>query len=459
MFLMVCTSAAANAIDPSLEQVKTETQTEESGNRILRFGHPRSLVYLNNLFLQQHPDVRFEYVQYDEFIEYVPQDNPIEEFFCDDPEVAIDIYILSVTEGLPRLIREGYVQDLSASEIISDAFASYFPQVRDVLSSNGNPMAVPYSFGIGVWDYDKESWDALELPEVPRSAEEMVRLINRWNQDVFLPPETILYGSGGWDDIRIEMLMDVLRMYVAQYGVNGIPLDFDTPGFRDVITQILALPELPYSNYMQFPLLLCDDDLYPKMLTLQDIDSKEAIIAQQSIDDKKPFSFEGTLLTPVGFLEGDPARVGAEVEVVCIASNTRNPELAMEYIEYILDHQTEMQEDLYAMLTVDFSEMDILGIQKETQLLYCDLVPGISLHIDSIGKFRSMNIDGDKYHAIFLDAYDLFPYIEDRIDNGDNWGDVFNDATSILLTLMEEDIDPLIRELNECSLYFFNAHY
>lgn len=435
---------------PAFVKEKAEGLAAQSEKKILRFVNPGRLQSLNDLFLQLHPDVSFEYVDFDpsDTSEYILNENPIEEFYCDDPNIDIDIYILNVDDGLRRLIREGYVLDLSSSKNISDTHATYFPQVREALSANGKPMAVPFSFSLAGWDYDKKAWDALGLPDVPRSADEIVQLLGRWNQDIFLPPETVLYGNGGWGDIRIELLMDVLRMYVVQYGTSDAPLNFDTPGFRDVITRILNLPVLPYSRTASYPLLLCADRLYPEMSSLQDIDDMQTGDVKQNIDDRTAFDYEGTILTPMSFLEGEQAKVGADVGVVCIASDTENPELAMEYVAFIQDHQADIQEDLHAMLTADVREMDALGIQKETQTLYCDLVPSISLNIGALGEFQSTNYDGDKYLAIFLDAYDLL-----TLDDGSGV------ITDKLLALMKKDISPLIQKLNEYSLSSFAAQY
>lgn len=175
---------------------------DESEKQVLRFVHPRGLSYLvDNLFLELHPGVSFEYVDWvpsDPSL-YTPDSNPVVEFYCDDPAMpAIDIYILSAVEGLPRLIREGYVLDLSSSENISAAHAAYFSQAQEVLSSDGKPMAVPICFSLAGWDYNKKAWDALGMPNVPKTANEVIQLIGRWNQDIFLSPEIALYGTGGF---------------------------------------------------------------------------------------------------------------------------------------------------------------------------------------------------------------------------------------------------------------------
>ena len=108
--------------------------------------------------------------------------------------------------------------------------------------------------------YAIRSYYALALPDVPKTAEGMVDLLSRWNQDIFLPSETVLYGNGGLLDIRIELLMDILRMYVIENGTGDSPINFDTPAFRNVVNAALNLPPLPYNAQgTSEPLLLCSD--------------------------------------------------------------------------------------------------------------------------------------------------------------------------------------------------------
>lgn len=440
--LIICTVMASI---PAFAQEEAKGAADQLEKQVLRFVRPCPLLSdLDDLFLQLHPEVSFEYVDWEDdgyTGVYFPNPNPIEEFHCDDPATPIvDIYILSVVEGLPRLMREGYVLDLSGSESISAAHAAYFPQARAALSSGGKPMAVPVSLAIGAWDYNKKEWDAMELPDVPKTAEGIVDLLSRWNQDIFLPPETALYGNGGWGDIRIEMLMDVLRMYVIENGTSRTLLNFDTPEFRDVVNGILNLPPMPYNALGTWEtLLLCNDRLYPWMLSLRNLDDQEWW-------QNRTYNADVQLepLLPMGFSEGKPAKVGAEMEVVCIASNTQNRDLAMEYVEFILAHQEDCQEDLRAMLTLDAKEMDKLGIRKETQALYCGLAPSISFDIGALGKFLTMNDDGDYYLALFMDGYDL-------IDDFNHMGTPELQVAFYqkLIDLMRADITPFIEVLNK----------
>jgi len=441
LYLLVCIIIAPIS---AFSHETATSHSEQPKKQVLRFIRPFSLLGdLDKLFLQLHPDVRFEYVDwkddgYTGF--YFPDPNPIVEFHCDDPaKPIVDIYTLSAVERLPRLIREGYVLDLSGSESISAAHTTYFPQAREVLSAGGKPVAVPFSLAIGAWDYNKKEWDALELPDVPKTAEGIVDLLSRWNQDIFLPPETALYGNGGWGDIRIELLMDILPIYIIENGTSSAPLNFDTPEFRAVVNGILNLPPMPYNTWGTWEtLLFCDDRLCPKMISLLELDDEEYWLSRIHANTQE---FQLDPLLPMGFSEGKPAKVGAEMEVVCIASNTQNRELAMEYVEFILAHQVDCQEDLRAMLTLDANEMDRLGIRKETQALYSDLVPSISFDIGALGKFLTMN-DGDYHFALIIDGYDLI----------DDFGDFFQlDVTPYqrLFDLMRADIDPFTAELNE----------
>lgn len=436
MFLCLC--LAFCTIDASISALaaeKAENPAEPSEKRILRLVHPRFL-YLDDLFLQLHPNVSFEYTNWDpsEPSYYTPYNNPIEEFRCDDPTApVIDIYILSVIEGLPRLIREEYVLDLSSSESISAAYATYFPQAQAVLSSDGKPMAVPIKFDVAGWDYDKKTWDTLRMPSVPKTADELIQLINRWNQDIGLPPETALYGTGGLYPRKIQLLMDVINMYVIQFASNNAALNFDTPEFRDMVNRIINLPELPYC--ISKSALLCEDDNYPKTFSLLDLDRG---------DEYDPSI---TPILPMSFSENKDVKVGAEMAVVCIASNTQNRELAMEYVEFIVEHQAEQQKDLRAMLTLNTQEMDALGISKETQDFYCDLAPGITFDNGALGGFWPTDWQGEYFWFVFLDAYSL----PDQAYSQAFWEN--------LIDLMKVDIDPLIAKLNEEAQFYFANRY
>lgn len=447
-------SAVLTPVSTFAQETAKDTLSQP-GKRVLRFVRPSDFLGdLDKLFLQLHPDVSFEYVDWDDegyTGVYFPDQNPIEEFHCDDPATpTVDIYILSAVEGLHRLIREGYVLDLSSSESITTAQAAYFPQAREVLSAGGKPVAVPISMAIGAWDYNKQAWEALALPEVPKTIEGLVALLGRWNRDLILPPGTVLYGNGGWGDIRIELLMDMLRVYIIENGANNTPVNFDTPEFRNVVNEALNLPPLPYDALGTCePLLFCDDRLYPWMLSLRDLDNKAWWQARLYNAD-----VQLEPLLPMGFSRSKPAKVGAEMEVVCIARNSQNRDLAMEYVEFILAHQADCQEDLRAMLTLDSNEMNGIGIQKETQALYCDLVPDISFDIGALGKFLTMNDDGDYYLSLIMDGYNLMDdYIQS--DTAELEASIYQK----LLDLMRADINPFIAELNEEAQEIYADRY
>ena len=451
--MILCLFLITTSLLPSTTTVeyKVEDRTEvspavQSEEQVLRFKKYGASSYLDELFLEQHPGVRFEYVDADDYTGvYYPDTNPVEEYNINDPTAPIiDIYILSDDEGLHRLKQEGYLLDLSSSDSISAAHETYFPQAKEVLSVNGKPVAVPISFEVGCWDYNKKEWDALGLPSVPRTADELVQLISRWNQDLFLPPGIVLYGNGGWFDIKIELLTDVINMYLIENASDSVALNFDTPEFRDMVTQIMDLPALPYCQTMCTPLLFCNDRVYPYLCTLQDLTHSVEMQGWWTNGEV----IEMVPILPIGFSRKSTAMVGAEMEVVCVAANTQNRELAMEYIEFVFEHQTYFQEDLSAMLTLNAQAMDALGIPKETQNFYCDLVPNIAFGIGAFGGFQETGYDSESFWAMYLVAYNLA-----------NTGDPAEIDTENLLIRMKENISPLIEQLNKDAQYYFTNRY
>lgn len=225
--------------------------------------------------------------------------------------------------------------------------------------------------------------------------------------------------------------MDVINMYVIQYASSDAALNFDTPEFRDMANRIVNLPELPYTISISPPLLRCESNTYPRTFSLLDLDKGSKL--DQDI----------AYILSMGFSDSKPAKVGAEIEVICIASNTSNRELAIEYVEFILEHQADQQEDLHAMLTLDAREMDILGISNETQDLYHDIMPGITFDIGALGGFWPTDYQGEYFWVLFLNAYSL----DDQADSQAFWDNFIN--------LMQEDLSPLIAELNEEAQHFF----
>ena len=434
--LALCTCAVPAL---AVEQVNIEDTTEQPEKQVLRFVQPRyGSSFVDDLFLQLHPEVSLEYLDWDpeDTSFQAPHNNPIQEFRCDDPTTPIiDIYILSVTEGLHRLIREGYVLDLSGSESISAAHATYLPQVQEVLSVDGKPIAIPIHFNVAGWDYDKNAWEAFGMPNVPKTADELIQLVSRWNQDIILPPETALYGPEEFYSRRARLIMDITNMYVIQYATSDAALDFDTPEFKDMVNRIVNLPEIPEDFSRSTPLLRCGINNYPRTFSLLDLERGDM------------FNPDITPVLPMSFSESGVAKVGAEIAVMCIASNTQNRELAMEYVELVLGHQGEQQKDLRAMLTLDVQEMDALGLSKETQDFYRNLAPGITFNSGALGGFWPTAWQGEYFWFVFLDAYDL---------PDDAYGREFWDH---LFGLMREDISPFIAKLNEEAQHLFAARH
>jgi maltose-binding protein MalE len=436
--VVLCLALHAFTSSPAVtvKDKRAKIPARQSEKQVLRFVSPVDQL-LDELFLELHPDVSFEYVGWDPGYEQYMDTNLFLAINKGDPTAPIaDIYLVNANEDLPHLVRDGYLLDLSDSESIVTSHETYFPQAQRALSNDGKPVAVPVSFCMGGLAYNKKAWDDLGLPNIPKTATELVQLLSRWNQDIVLHPENILYGTGLFYDVRLELLLDVINVYIIQNTPNNAMLSFDTPEFKNIVSRIVDLPQLPYNPvYVKSPAPL----IYLESFSLLSINT--GIISNDA-----GIKFEPVL--PMGFSEDKPAKVGAKMDVICIERNTQNRELAIEYVEFILKHQTNLQEDLHAMLTLDVQEMYAMGVQKEIQDIYCSLVPSIAIGNGAIDGYWTIWHDEEYFENIFLDAYNLLDqtYSSQTIDDK-------------LITLIKNDISPLIARLNEENQYLFYQSY
>ena len=164
-----------------------------------------------------------------------------------DTETVADVRSVgSWRYNLKTLAQDGRVANLTDSQAIRDAWATYYPRVQEMLLFEGGIYAVPLSLGPrNAWYIDKVYWYEIGLERIPTTMDELFEdlmdMIAKWKRGEIYSPDIEFVSVG----IKAPgVFYDwMLREYVWQRSGPDAALRFDTEEFEMLMDYTKAFYE------------------------------------------------------------------------------------------------------------------------------------------------------------------------------------------------------------------------
>lgn len=247
---------------------------------------------------------------------------------------AADIYLFDAASPQYRaVISKSYALDLSQSETLTEAAASYAPFLSEALYTPDGALAAVPMGDINaplLYEVYLEAWRAANLGPLPATAQELLDVCIAFSRRDDLLSDGwrfFLSDVGDAAAFKREMLQLVLQTYLAEFARDDGSVEIDTPAFRALLAKYEeALPAME-RIYAATP---------PLPSTGYDLDQ----IAQTCL-----LSYAGATLLPqdepgipTAFLPltvspGDTPTVEADVTVFVINPASPIRDLALAYLE------------------------------------------------------------------------------------------------------------------------------
>lgn len=165
---------------------------------------------------------------------------------------AADVYLFQAMSAQYRaVVAKGYALDLSQSEILTEAVASYAPFLANALHApDGGLAAVPmgYISAPVLYEVYSEAWQTANLGLLPTTAQELLDACIAFSQREDLLSDGWRFFLTSSDDpisFKKEMLQLVLQTYLAEFAGDDGSVEIDTPAFRALLAKYEeALPAM-----------------------------------------------------------------------------------------------------------------------------------------------------------------------------------------------------------------------
>lgn len=202
-------------------------------------------------FMIAHPNVKLEYVQFQE------SDGLDFGQALITGMLSYDVASISnVTPAADSLMDKGYMMDLSQSpELLEKAKKMYDP-IQSFIFRDGKLMILPYSVEArGLIQYNQENLQAAGMSpaDLPKTMEEYLDFVIDWQAEHGDPEshEDIVPVVGDVNIYQMGLLSEMMRAYSAHYRRSGLDLDFNTPEFRNLLKKVTkALDVMPVQTEM-----------------------------------------------------------------------------------------------------------------------------------------------------------------------------------------------------------------
>ena len=344
-------------------------------------------------FMMQYPDVPLNFNQdtYFESAAALAQamasgDNTFDAYYFD----------LSY-QDFTSLMEKGYCLDLSPYSDITKQLKAMYPFIQSVISDNGVFYAVPtnlYSSGLCVY---QNTWEDMGLTDrIPTTFMELIDFI-QWladegiyeNPDVQLMEYAYNYGN--------TLFQMAFEQYIIKCQAEGEDITLNTPLFREMLSALEAvdidalndtIPERDEDEMMSY-----EDSIANCLLT----DYGDWLSAYAYEDYSSP------LVLPIK--DGEAIHVPANISCLFINPNTQNKELAVQYLQFVLENMPRIQHIMmfpddnepvanrhYEEITAEYEEM-LAEAQASLETAAPEDVKDIQSAIDNYQDFLTNKDD------------------------------------------------------------------
>ena len=304
----------------------TNSQVTTTGTLTVYGGQPDPAA---TTFTQKYPQTP---VTYNDEVDYISADALVQTMVSGDN--SYDIYkVLIQYQDLQNMIQKGYCQDLSASPKIGEEMANMYPFISNAVTQDGKIYAVPVYMGSRGLRMMPDVWAEAGLNDkIPSSFLGLLDFFVWWSEegldqhpDVQLLSDVTDYGEALF---RITM-----SQYVYNFQAENKELSFDTPLFRTMMQTLEKVDMEGLNKTITSNSRQDDRDANALLEDYGDWLSANAMVRNRS--NAEP------LILPME--EGGPKHIPVYIEVFFINPLTQNMDLALKYLENVLENTNSDQ--------------------------------------------------------------------------------------------------------------------
>lgn len=260
---------------------------------------------ISRRFIEQNPNVQIEFNDQ----KFTNEDSIKLAMLSGD--TTYDIYTINSDWGLSAIAEKGYFHDLSGSQIISETFDGWYPQIRDVLSIEGKIVGYPVNLVMEVWGVNRTL--EADYPIITYPQNYLIYLQSIAQNQIIREDYGINYVIDA--PSKYSLMSDLIRTVLLEYENNGTFSGFDNDEFITCAETIRQMPEPEQIDEYVY------DSLYqlPTYLT-----THADLLDQTSELTLIPHAPLSELSTPVETL----------LTVMIVNPRSKSADLATKYLEF-----------------------------------------------------------------------------------------------------------------------------
>ena len=254
---------------------------------------------------------------------------------------SFDIYNYDISyQDFNGLMEKGYCMDLSSSPMIATELAKIYPFLQSAIQRDGKFYALPinmYGYGLSI---SPKAWEANGLTDrIPKDFMELIDFMNWWVEEgqSKYPNAQLMQDVSDYGETMFQLAMD---LYVHQSQAKNEELSFNTPLFRKIMGILEKL------NVKELNEMLPSD--FDDAMVAMRMASGEGEALFMNYGDwlnvqggKSSLEYSRPLMLPLE--EGESFHIPVYVQVLFINPNTKNPDMALKYIENALESMDPAQ--------------------------------------------------------------------------------------------------------------------
>ena len=349
---------------------------------------------------------------------------------------AADIYLFEAASPQYRaVISKGYAMDLSQSEILTEAAASYAPFLSDALRAPDGALAAMPTGDISapvLFEVYLEAWQAADLGPLPTTAQELLDACIAFSRREDLLSDGWRFSLTSAEDALVfkrEMLQLVLQTYLAEFAAGDDEVQIDTPAFRTLLEKYEeALPAMECLAAETAPL--------PSSGFYLEQEAQTCLLSYPGAT-LLPQDGPGiaTAFLPLTVTPGAAAVIEADVTVFVINPASPNRDLALAYLETYVQNLSPHERIQYIPAEVSPIEQEsyrqdrALLMEEEATILQALPHAGPDESMELCARLEAVqldlaNLEGHRYAttAEMIEKYKaLTPYLRIRTRTGLNF--------------------------------------
>lgn len=253
---------------------------------------------------------------------------------------TFDIFNVDLSyQDFQSLLNKGYCMDLSGSAKITEEMGKMYPFLQTPVQKDGKYYAIPtslYAYGFSIVP---QAWEKAGISDkVPTSFMGLIDFLNWWlDEGESAHPDLQLMDQV--TDFRQTLFEMALNMYVTDCQANGQDLSLNTPVFKEMLTALDSLD----TDALNDTLPATDDNATSGRVMM---DGDDGTLFTNygdwlNIYDNGGYVYNKPLI--LSLEDGGAQHIPVYVSVVFINPNTKNPDMAVKYLENMLDHMDKAQ--------------------------------------------------------------------------------------------------------------------